>query len=338
MPIQLFSVAGGTEVYRGQAGVVILGIEFGWTANTIVISPTDNVNDASALTVATITAWTEDRIEFNLPTGAPSFEISYWFVKDEFGVSNLDGFRVVILSALLPGKPINYQGRDGELRFLDKTQAALGGAGTPWGIKVTFAQMDLVIGGRQPRPMSLMRINRERLSTDMHHQLGSEEELLKAFPIEFSFAISSLERDAIIEFVGIDWARKEGISTDNPVWSVKGTPSVGLVTTKGRKTLNDGLYIGGRIDGTGTLHKTPLFADKKKVTVDMEVLWSERNGVNRFGYRVQEIHFPPGEQRIAESPDLIVMKMKGMAYGMATSITSFTRMRNVLDNNIFPVG
>ena len=247
------------------------------------------------------------------------------------------GFDIPSRFIIITVKQVNYQGRDGELRFLDKTQASLGIAGTPWGIKVKFAQMDFVIGGRQPRPMSLIRINRERLSTDMHHQIGSEDEILKPIPIEFSFAMSSQERDALLEFVGVEWSRKEGASTDNPVWSVKGTPAVGLVSTKGRNVSDDGLYIGGRIDGAGNIHRTPLFSDKKKVAVDAEVLWTERDSANPFGYRIQEIHFPPGEQRVAESPDFVFIKMKGVAYGLATSITSFSRAMNVLDSEIFSV-
>ena len=233
---------------------------------------------------------------------------------------------------------LNYQGRDGELRLLDKSEASATTAGTPWGLIVKFEQMDLSIG-MIPRPEEMLRMDRERLSDDMHHQVGSDAPIMSPFPVTFSTVMSSTETDALMEFVGIEWARKETASTtdvNNP-WTVKGTPNTsapgaqrGLTTTKGRNVRSDGLYDGGRIDSKGSAFKTPVFADKKKVAVDMEVLFSERDLVNRFGYRVQEVHFPPGEQRVAESADFVTVTASGQAYGMMTRITSFSRLRDIM--------
>ena len=39
----------------------------------------------------------------------------------------------------------NYQGRDGDLHLIDKTQATAGAAGTPWGLRMSFSQMDLSV-------------------------------------------------------------------------------------------------------------------------------------------------------------------------------------------------
>lgn len=233
---------------------------------------------------------------------------------------------------------LNYQGRDGELRLLDKSQASATTAGTPWGIIVKFEQMDMSIGFI-PRPEELLRMDRERLTDDMHHQVGSDAPIMQPFPVTFSTVISSQETDALLEFVGNEWARKETASTtdvNNP-WTVKGTPNTtapgaerGLTTTKSRAVRNDGLYAGGRIDSKGSAFATPVFADKKKVAVDVEVLFSERNLVNRMGWRIQEVHFPPGESRVSESADFVTISLSGQAYGLATSITSFSRIRDIM--------
>lgn len=225
----------------------------------------------------------------------------------------------------------NYQGRDGEIRFLDNSQGAQGAAATPFGIRVAFEQMDLTISPR-PRPEDMIRMDRERFNDNTHLLIGSEEDLLIPTDITLGFRMSSEETDAVLQFVGFDWAGLEGASTGdatNP-WAVKGTPTAGLVSTKNRALSGDGLYVGGVIDSKGSAVRLPTFADKKKVAVDIETIWNERDGSNKFGMRLKEVFFDPGRQSINESAEDVVVRLTGSLYGNASRITAFSRARDVL--------
>lgn len=229
----------------------------------------------------------------------------------------------------------NYQGRLGELHLLDNSQSGAGAAATPYGVKVTFEQMDFT-GGYTNRPTEVPRLNRERFDAFSHFQIGSEEELLNAVEFTFSMVMSSVDTDYILDFIGANWANKEaGLTSDatNP-WAVKGTPSGGLKTTKSRALSGDGQYKGGRIDSKGSAVKLLTLADVKKVCVDVESAWTEVDGTNRWGLRLKECHFAPGSVKVNESADFVTINLTGMMYGEADRITSFSRALNVMEGNI----
>ena len=228
---------------------------------------------------------------------------------------------------------INYQGRDGELHILDNSQASATTAATPWGIKVKFEQMDFKVPFQQ-RTEELVRLDRQRITTDAHFQVGSEENMYNAVTATFTWAMSSTETDNLLQFVGVDWAQLEGASPNAPTtqgnrWTVKGTPAAGLITTKGRPLTGSGQYGGGRIDSKGSAIALLAFADKKKVAVDVEVIFAERDGSNKFGYGLNEAHFPPGDQSVAESADFVIVSMSGMVYGEVERISSFSRALDI---------
>ena len=227
---------------------------------------------------------------------------------------------------------LNYAGRDGELHILDNSQASAGAAATPWGIKVIFEQMDFKVPF-QNRPEELVRLDRQRLSQDSHLQVGSEENMYQAVNATFGFAMASLHTDAVLQFVGIDFAQLEGAYgvtiTQANRWTVKGTPTVGLISTKARALAGSGQYDGGRIDTKGSAIALQNFADKKKVAVDVEIMFTERGGANPFGYRMKEVNFSPGQQSIAESADFVIVSMTGMVYGEIERITAFARALDI---------
>lgn len=225
---------------------------------------------------------------------------------------------------------INFQGRDGQLNFVDKTGAAAGVNGTPYGIIVKFEQMDLSFNFT-PQPEELIRMDRERFNADAHLVVGSEANLFEPVSFTFSGVVSSQSRDEILEFMGVKWAQEEG--ADTTTWNVKGTPTAGLVSTKSRGR-SDGLYSGGKIDSKGSLIFLPAFANPKKIAVDAEAMWFERDRSNTFGYRLKECNFDPGEQQIGESADFVTVSFTGMMYGQAEPIQSFSRFRDVTDDKV----
>jgi hypothetical protein len=228
---------------------------------------------------------------------------------------------------------INYQGRDGELRLYDKTQGAVGASGTPWCFVVKFEQMDFQAGW-QARPEELVRLDRQRITDDAHLQLGSDEIMYQPVDVSFSFAMSSKEQDALLQFVGVDFASIGHTTVAS--WQVKGTPNTGffgqagLRSTKARAISGDGLYAGGRVDGKGSIVALQGFADVKKVAVDAEVIWTEASGDRPFGLRLKEVSFEPGRQQISESADLVTVRLTGMMYGEMQRITAFDRGMDIL--------
>lgn len=234
--------------------------------------------------------------------------------------------------AQIAGK--NYQGRLGELHLLDNTQSSAGAAATPYGVRVIFESMDFSAGYTK-RPPELPRMNRERFDAYSHLQIGSEQDLLEPVDFTFNMVLSSVDTDYIQDFVGINWANKEGGLTSDATfpWSVKGTPTAGLKTTKSRALTGDGQYKGGRIDSKGSAIRLLTLADVKKVCVDVESTWTEVDTSNRWGLRLNECHFAPGSVKVTESADFVTLAMTGMMYGEAQRITSFSRAINVMEGN-----
>jgi hypothetical protein len=230
---------------------------------------------------------------------------------------------------------VTLQGRDGELRFLDKSQASAGALGTPYAFLVKFEQMDARIGFQrqaEERPV----LDRERFTADAHLQLGSEENLLQSYEISMSVAMTQVDGQALLDFLGVRWSSQ--IGSDTATWRVKGTPATGLVSTKSRGLSGDGAYSGGRVDSKGSLIQLLCFANPKKVAVDAEVMWSDRLGTTTTGYRIKEVNFDVGRQELNETADNVFVRLTGMVYGETEPITQFTPAKNVLSQLIMPVG
>ena len=225
----------------------------------------------------------------------------------------------------------NYQGRDGELRFLDKSQSGAGASGTPYGYIAHFEELNLTAQER-PRPQEFLRLDRERLNAYAHTQLGSDEPLAEGFDITFGARLSSLETDGLLEMVGVKYMGQGEVAAT--AWSVKGTPAAGLVSTKGRQKSGDGLYGGGITDGRGSIVVLPSLADPKKVCVDMETGWAKRDSSQFFGLRFKEVLFDPGAQRYAESNDFVTITFTGRCYGGVDHITAFSRAIDVLTSSV----
>lgn len=92
---ELGVVDGDNQVTPGQAGVVITGADFFFTAGTVIISPTNNILDAGALTISSFVSWFDTGIVLNLPPGEP-FGRYYWFVKDYLGSASLGRYVNVV--------------------------------------------------------------------------------------------------------------------------------------------------------------------------------------------------------------------------------------------------
>jgi hypothetical protein len=91
----------GDETYtNGETGIVIDGADFGASqgAGTVKICPTDDVNDANAVT-QTITAWGDSQVTFTAVRSTLAVNTTcYLFVVNDDGLSNVAGYPVQIAS------------------------------------------------------------------------------------------------------------------------------------------------------------------------------------------------------------------------------------------------
>lgn len=82
------------SITNGQAGVTIVGSGFSATGNVVVVSPTDNIEDAGAVE-QTITSESSNSITFTAVRGSLAFDTTlYLFVQNGDGVSNKVGLPI----------------------------------------------------------------------------------------------------------------------------------------------------------------------------------------------------------------------------------------------------
>lgn len=86
----------GDELYQVGDTVAVVGSNFGATQGSgrVVISPTDNINDAGAV-VQTVTAWANTTVNITAVRGALAFATNlFLFVEEDSGSSNASGYVV----------------------------------------------------------------------------------------------------------------------------------------------------------------------------------------------------------------------------------------------------
>src|SRR5688572_15144107 len=94
------SVDGDNAVFAGQTGVVVAGTTFGASqgVGSVVISPTDDIDDAGAVT-QTVTAWSDTSVTITVVKGSLSLDTNvYLFVENNAGDSNAAGRVIQIQS------------------------------------------------------------------------------------------------------------------------------------------------------------------------------------------------------------------------------------------------
>ncbi len=91
-------VDGDNIVERSQTGVVLSGTNLEATAGDLIMSPTDNINDASAITITT-TNWTDTAITFDMPTAINTlYGEKFFFVRTNSLAENAVGKSVTLIA------------------------------------------------------------------------------------------------------------------------------------------------------------------------------------------------------------------------------------------------
>jgi len=184
-----------------------------------------------------------------------------------------------------------FQGKDGELRIYD-----FGNNGVTYYMKVLFCEMNYDGPLARLRGEERLIMDRGMWDSNAHYVTGNDEPRYAPMPITFSCRVA----DSVNFRALSDWV--SGVT--NLPNNVGGTSKV--YSWSGKTT----------IDGVAT----PVFADTPKATYRVEVLW---DGTNDFGFRNEEVYFPPGEQKITESADALTITINGQIMGDVTRITAF---------------
>ncbi len=94
--VTIGDVDGDNIVERSQTGVVLSGTNLEATAGDLIMSPTDNINDASAITITT-TNWTDTAITFDMPTAINMlYGEKFFFVRTDSLEENASGKSVTL--------------------------------------------------------------------------------------------------------------------------------------------------------------------------------------------------------------------------------------------------
>ncbi len=196
------------------------------------------------------------------------------------------------------------QGKDGELRFLDR--GGISGAdteSTTYYLSLLFCEMDFSGPLSRATTEETLMMDRGNFTTNAHYITGNDEPRYAPYPITFSCRLN----DTVNTQIMADWL--SGVS----LISNAASGSTLLYSWEG----------GSTIDG----NTLKAFQDAPKMSYRVEVLW---DGTSDFGMRYEEVYFPPQEQTITESADGVMLSGNGMCYGDVTRITTFQTGTSVL--------
>jgi len=185
-----------------------------------------------------------------------------------------------------------FQGKDGELRIMD-----FGFNGTSSMMKVLFSEMDFDGPTSRPRTEEELIMDRNQFDSNTHYIEKDDQPRYAPIPVTFSCKVADTVNTRKLS----DWV---GGATKNLGSGT--TPQ--LYTYKGKTTI-DGNTLPNFVESTA------------KYAYKVEVLW---DGTNDLGYQYNEVYFSPGEQKITESADNIMLSVNAQVYGDVTRIIAFS--------------
>jgi len=189
-----------------------------------------------------------------------------------------------------------FKHKDGELRISDRQSATTG-----YHIQVLFTEANLTFPIGRPKVEEVLNTDRGNFDTNASYSEGPDDAIAEPMPLSVS---ARLDDTVNTEYLR-DWL--SGATVIN---------SHTLKTWKGHTSL-----VVGEVDVS-----TPSFADSSKMAYRVEVLWS---GSNDYGWRLDEVYFPPDQQTITEGEDGVVLSMNGLIYGGVSPITAFSDTSNI---------
>ena len=151
-------------------------------------------------------------------------------------------------------------------------------------------------------------LDRGRFTADAHYVSPPDDPLLNPLPFSCNFRLANSEPNYLKLLTLI---RAAGGSTSKNIGGRAWT------STKGTTQIFNSDPLGQ------ILATTPRFSDSEKHCVNVEVLWTDPQGIANRGIKWGEVYFPPDRQ-IAEGVDVVTVDLSGEIYGAISLISTFT--------------
>jgi len=188
-----------------------------------------------------------------------------------------------------------FQNKDGELRIIDH-----GNNGTTHCIEILFADANLSGPVSRSQTEERLILDRGTLDAQAHYVESGDAARLEPLPLTFSARTADTTHTQNL------LSMMSGATTLST-----GGSAYRMYSRKGKGINIYGLSVA-----------LPAFADTDyKIAYMVEVLYS---GTSSWGFRWDEVYFPPAEQTIAEAEDSLTLNLNGQIYGGVTKITAFS--------------
>jgi hypothetical protein len=151
-------------------------------------------------------------------------------------------------------------------------------------------------------------LDRGRWTPDGHYVSPPDDPLLNPLAFTCQFRLANLEPN---------YSKILTLIRPPQGASFKNIGGRAWVTTKGTTQILNSDPL-GQVAAT-----TPLFSDHEKHCVNVEMLWTDPQGVADKGFRWAETYFPPDRQ-VTEGVDSVMVDLTGEIYGAIDPISQFT--------------
>lgn len=199
-----------------------------------------------------------------------------------------------------------YFGKRGELRIYSGTTD---GAGGQYFFQAAFVGMDFSVAGGRPRPDEIPVLDRGVLTSFAHHIQGPDTPIIGPVQCTWTCMIdNTINR--------LNLRRSMSNPDRESPWTVGGQTFTNVNGTSQVR------------NGYDSAVSTPLPYDPQHDRVHVAVLWqgdptSGAGAADDYGFKLNEVWFQPGAQRVTEAPEAVRMNVTGFIYGPISAITVF---------------
>lgn len=190
-----------------------------------------------------------------------------------------------------------FQHKDGVLHIIEH-----GVSGTTYYVKILFTDANLSGPISRAQTEERLVLDRGVLSSDGHYVESDDTARLEPLPLTFSCRSADTSHSQVLLQL-LSGATNLSLPSSGQSW-----------TMHSRKGKGISIY--------GLATSLPDFKDQSfKAAYMVEVLYS---GTSNWGFRWDEVYFPPAEQTVAEAEDSLTLNLNGQIFGGVTKITAFT--------------
>lgn len=194
----------------------------------------------------------------------------------------------------------SYYIKVGQLRFYS-------GNPTPYFFEVPFR--GAVTGPvDRARAGETLVMDRGRFTADSHYVSPPDDPLLNPLPFSCNFRLANKEPN---------FSKLLTLIKPPGGFNFKNIGGRSWLSAKATTQIRNADPLGQ------VLATTPPFSDPEKHCVNVEILWTDPQGIQNRGFKWGEVYFPPDRQ-VTEGVDSVMVDLSGEVYGAISLITAFS--------------